>query len=76
MNWIPGKITGLNEELPQLNYYLVPVFLITGGAFFIADIFFGVYEMGVDTLFLCFLEVTKCHLLFFFNRECRINSGF
>jgi solute carrier family 44 (choline transporter-like protein), member 2/4/5 len=43
--------------LPQLNYYFIPVILITLGTYFIADIFFGVYSMGVDTLFLCFLEV-------------------
>lgn len=51
-----GKISSLDEELPQLNYYFVPVIIITLGAYFIADIFFGVYAMGVDTLFLCFLE--------------------
>lgn len=43
-------------ELPQLNYYFVPIIIITLSTYFIADIFFGVYEMGVDTLFLCFLE--------------------
>ena len=52
-----GKITTFEDELPQLNYYFVPVILITLGTYFIADIFFGVYNMGVDTLFLCFLEV-------------------
>ena len=26
------------------------------GTYFIASSFFGVYEMAVDTLFLCFLE--------------------
>jgi hypothetical protein len=38
----------------------VPVILITVGTYFIADIFFGVYNMAVDTLFLCFLEVDSC----------------
>jgi len=40
---------------PKLNYYFVPVFLITIGAYFIASCFFSVYTMAVDTLFLCFL---------------------
>ena len=43
-------------NIPQLNYYFVPIIIITLAAYFIADIFFGVYEMAVDTLFLCFLE--------------------
>ena len=30
--------------------------MVTLGAYFIADMFFEVYEMAVDTLFLCFLE--------------------
>lgn len=51
-----GRINALDSSLPELNYYFVPVIIITLGAYFIADIFFGVYEMAVDTLFLCFLE--------------------
>ena len=51
-----GRIQGVGSENLQLNYYFVPIILITLGAYFIADIFFGVYEMAVDTLFLCFLE--------------------
>ena len=45
-----------SSEIPQLNYYFVPIIIITLATYFIADIFFGVYEMAVDTLFLCFLE--------------------
>ena len=37
-----GRIHSLNPDL-QLNYYFVPIILITLGAYFIADIFFGVY---------------------------------
>jgi len=40
---------------PKLNYYFVPVIIITIGAYFIAACFFSVYTMAVDTLFLCFL---------------------
>ena len=54
-----GELGGerVQDELPPMNYYFVPVIIITLGAYFIADVFFGVYEMAVDTLFLCFLEV-------------------
>merc|ERR1719350_1503496 len=52
---------GLSENVPldlaepKLNYYFVPVIVITIGAYFIASCFFSVYAMAVDTLFLCFL---------------------
>uniref|UniRef100_A0A0A9ZCJ5 Choline transporter-like protein n=1 Tax=Lygus hesperus TaxID=30085 RepID=A0A0A9ZCJ5_LYGHE len=40
-----------------LNYNsTVPCVVIAIGAYIIASIFFGVYSMAVDTLFLCFLE--------------------
>jgi len=51
-----GRINVGDSDLLELNYYFVPIILITLGAYFIADMFFGVYEMAVDTLFLCFLE--------------------
>ena len=53
-----GDELDFETDLPPMNYYFVPVIIITLGAYFIADVFFGVYEMAVDTLFLCFLEVT------------------
>ncbi|KAF2898519.1 hypothetical protein ILUMI_07651 [Ignelater luminosus] len=40
----------------ELNYNLVPVIIICIGTFFIASVFFSVFTMAVDTLFLCFLE--------------------
>lgn len=51
-----GDIPGLREELPQTNYYLTPVIIITIATYFISSAFFSVYEIGVDTLFFCFLE--------------------
>jgi len=53
-----GRIDVLDDTnaIPKLNYYFVPIIIITLVTYFIADVFFGVYEMGVDTLFLCFLE--------------------
>ena len=53
-----GEELNIEDQLNvEMNYYFVPVIIITLGAYFIADVFFGVYEMAVDTLFLCFLEV-------------------
>ncbi|XP_045619901.2 choline transporter-like protein 4 isoform X2 [Procambarus clarkii] len=51
-----GEVKFAQEYLPQMNYYLTPVIIITIGTFFIASAFFSVYAMAVDTLFLCFLE--------------------
>lgn len=42
--------------VPHLNYTIVPVLIVGFGTYFIACIFFGVYAMAVDTLFLCFCE--------------------
>ncbi|XP_060094688.1 choline transporter-like protein 4 [Heteronotia binoei] len=40
----------------QLNYYWLPILTVVVGAYLIARGFFSVYNMCVDTLFLCFLE--------------------
>ncbi|XP_065829328.1 choline transporter-like protein 4 [Oscarella lobularis] len=40
----------------DLNYYLIPVIILGLCAFFISWAFFSVYDMAIDTLFLCFLE--------------------
>ncbi|XP_028395012.1 choline transporter-like protein 4 [Dendronephthya gigantea] len=44
------------ERDKNLNYYLAPVIIITVATYVIATAFFSVYEMAIDTLFLCFLE--------------------
>uniref|UniRef100_A0A670I5R8 Choline transporter-like protein n=1 Tax=Podarcis muralis TaxID=64176 RepID=A0A670I5R8_PODMU len=41
---------------PVLNYYWLPILTVVVGAYFIAQGFFSVYNMCVDTLFLCFCE--------------------
>ncbi|XP_063147303.1 choline transporter-like protein 4 [Candoia aspera] len=41
---------------PVLNYYWLPILTVVVGAYLIAQGFFTVYNMCVDTLFLCFLE--------------------
>jgi choline transporter-like protein 2/4/5 len=45
-----------NLDVPVLNYTIVPILVIGFGTYFIASIFFGVYAMAVDTLFLCFCK--------------------
>jgi len=41
--------------LPELHYYFVPMFLIIFGVYIIANLFFDVFAMCVDTLFMCAL---------------------
>ncbi|XP_034277341.1 choline transporter-like protein 4 [Pantherophis guttatus] len=41
---------------PVLNYYWLPIMTVVVSAYLIAQGFFSVYNMCVDTLFLCFLE--------------------
>ncbi|XP_055077360.1 choline transporter-like protein 5-B isoform X1 [Periophthalmus magnuspinnatus] len=49
------RIPYLQQHLPVLNYIWVPVVTIILGSFIVAQGFFNVYSMCVDTLFLCFL---------------------
>ncbi|CAG0886862.1 unnamed protein product [Cyprideis torosa] len=51
-----SRIEFLDGVVPRTNYYMVPVFTVVIGTYFIASAFFAVYEMAVDTLFLSFLE--------------------
>ncbi|XP_066508594.1 choline transporter-like protein 5-A isoform X2 [Hoplias malabaricus] len=50
------KIPIIQEEVPVLNNYWVPLLTIVFGSYLIAHGFFSVYAMCVDTLFLCFCE--------------------
>eukprot|EP00064_Thunnus_orientalis_P011903 superscaffoldBa00001768_g11935 len=50
------KIPVIQEEVPSLNYYWVPLLTVIFGSYMIAHGFFNVYSMCVDTLFLCFCE--------------------
>uniref|UniRef100_A0A0K0FF83 Choline transporter-like protein n=1 Tax=Strongyloides venezuelensis TaxID=75913 RepID=A0A0K0FF83_STRVS len=38
------------------NNYLTPVVVVTIGTYYIADLFFDVYEFGIATTFVCFLD--------------------
>ncbi|KRT83761.1 hypothetical protein AMK59_3922 [Oryctes borbonicus] len=40
----------------EITYIFVPVIFVAICAFFICTVFFKVYTMAIDTLFLCFLE--------------------
>ncbi|CAG7833342.1 unnamed protein product [Allacma fusca] len=51
-----GKYGILDDYIPVLHFYFVPVIIIAVGTYFISSLFFSVYSMAVDTLFLCFLE--------------------
>lgn len=41
---------------PEIQFYMVPVFIISVFAFFVAHIILSLYEIVVDTLFLCVYE--------------------
>ncbi|XP_071802691.1 choline transporter-like protein 2 [Asterias amurensis] len=56
ITWASDLIT-----VPTLNYYWIPIIIITVGTYFVAKCFFSVYDMAVDTLFLCFLEDLERH---------------
>ncbi|KAM6921579.1 choline transporter-like protein 5-B isoform 2-T2 [Xenentodon cancila] len=49
------RIPLFQEEVPSLNYLWVPLVTVTFGSYIIANGFFNVYAICVDTLFLCFL---------------------
>uniref|UniRef100_A0A8C2X502 Choline transporter-like protein n=1 Tax=Cyclopterus lumpus TaxID=8103 RepID=A0A8C2X502_CYCLU len=55
------KIPVIQEEVPNLNYYWVPLLTVVIGAYLIAHGFFSVYAMCVDTLFLCFCDDLERH---------------
>jgi len=45
----------------DLNYYITPIIIIVVFTWVICTLFFGVYNMAIDTLFLCFLEDMERH---------------
>lgn len=49
-------ISDTRFQSPGLNYYWVPLLTVVVGSYLIAQGFFSVYSMCIDTLFLCFLE--------------------
>ncbi|KAM6920116.1 choline transporter-like protein 5-A [Lycodopsis pacificus] len=55
------RIPVIQDEVPNLNYYWVPLLTVVVGAYLIAHGFFSVYAMCVDTLFLCFCDDLERH---------------
>ncbi|TWW65564.1 choline transporter-like protein 4 [Takifugu flavidus] len=49
-------LPGSSFQSETLNYYWMPIITVVVGSYLIAHGFFSVYNMCVDTLFLCFLE--------------------
>ncbi|XP_037549139.1 choline transporter-like protein 4 [Nematolebias whitei] len=49
-------LPGSTFRSETLNYYWMPIITVVFGSYLIAQGFFSVYNMCVDTLFLCFLE--------------------
>lgn len=47
--------------VPEVSYHWTPIVIICVGTYAIAWCFFSVYDMAVDTLFLCFLEDLERH---------------
>ncbi|XP_065083197.1 choline transporter-like 2 isoform X3 [Ochlerotatus camptorhynchus] len=45
-----------NNGSTKLHYPFVPAIIVFVGTYVIASVFFSVYSVAVDTLFLCFLE--------------------
>lgn len=44
------------KRLDDVTYWAIPVLVVSVAAWMIASIFFSVYEMTIDTLFICFVE--------------------
>ncbi|KAM8767467.1 choline transporter-like protein 4 [Acanthopagrus schlegelii] len=54
-------LPGSTFRSETLNYYWMPIITVIFGSYLIAHGFFSVYNMCVDTLFLCFLEDLERH---------------
>ncbi|KAM4550667.1 choline transporter-like protein 4 [Fundulus diaphanus] len=50
------RLPGDTFHSETLNYYWMPIITVVFGSYLVAHGFFSVYNMCVDTLFLCFLE--------------------
>ncbi|XP_047239413.1 choline transporter-like protein 4 [Girardinichthys multiradiatus] len=50
------RFPGDTFQSENLNYYWMPIITVLFGSYLVAHGFFSVYNMCVDTLFLCFLE--------------------
>lgn len=46
---------------PELHYYWVPLIVVILGSYFVSKTFFTVFEMAVDTIFLCAMKDLDVH---------------
>lgn len=53
-----SDLAGIDNS--DLHYEIVPVIVIMIITYIIATVFFNVYSMAVDTLFLCFRKFYNC----------------
>uniref|UniRef100_A0A673AAX8 Choline transporter-like protein n=1 Tax=Sphaeramia orbicularis TaxID=375764 RepID=A0A673AAX8_9TELE len=63
-------LPGSTFHSETLNYYWMPIITVVFGSYLIAHGFFSVYNMCVDTLFLCFCEYRgfASFMQFFFSK--------
>ena len=70
--------------IPELNFYFGPIIAIVLGTWFITSIFFSVYSMAIDAIFLCFRKfLTFIHFKCFVSfkifchavQDCELNDG-
>lgn len=64
-------VDAARRNLHELHYIWVPVAIVMIGTYLISSVFFGVYSMAVDTLFLCFRElkiIFKSSIYFYSDR--------
>ncbi|XP_055341152.1 choline transporter-like protein 2 isoform X2 [Paramacrobiotus metropolitanus] len=54
--YIQQRISVFGLDVPEIRYVAIPVAAVVVGTYFIETQFLQVYEMAVDTIFLCFLE--------------------
>ena len=67
-----NRIQYINEYLPPTNYYMVPIITICVGAYFISGLVFSVYNMAIDTIFLCFRKFIVAISLYCFNTQIHL----
>ncbi|XP_070533018.1 choline transporter-like protein 4 [Ptychodera flava] len=61
VTWYDDYLAVYFGTVPTLNYFWVPMIVICLLTYLIASVFFSVYGMAIDTLFLCFLEDLERH---------------
>ena len=49
-------IEGLDRYVPTTQHSWVPITTVAIASYFVCSVFFSVYTMAVDTIFMCFLE--------------------